>query len=206
MRATDRPAEPIADPTEVDEIAWLDPATADGRLSYQADRHVLATAADLPPITAVTLVIRHAHAGERKAWHGNDALRPIDPRGQLEAEGLAVALAPFRPARLYAATPLRCRQTLEPLAERIGVPIVTDGAFAEPASAEDAPAKAKVAAARLAELRADGVAVICSQGKVIPPLLALLRDEDEPAPYKTPKGGGWVLSWSGDKLIGMSML
>jgi 8-oxo-(d)GTP phosphatase len=206
MRATDRVAAPIADPTEVDEIAWLDPATATDRLSYQPDRHVLARATELPPITAITLLIRHAHAGERKAWQGKDALRPLDPLGQREADGLAVVLAPFQPARLYSATPLRCKQTLEPLSELVGVPIVTDSVFAEPATAEDAPAKAKVAAARLAELRADGVAVISSQGKVIPPLLALLRDEEDPAPYKTPKGGGWVLSWSGDKLIGLTML
>jgi 8-oxo-dGTP diphosphatase len=206
MRAEDRPAVPIADAAEVDEIAWLDPSTAAGRLSYPADRHVVARAAELPPITAFTVLVRHGHAGERKSWQGQDALRPIDPQGQREADDLAVAIAPFRPTRLYAATPLRCKQTLEPLSERVGWPVVTDSAFAEPPDPEDAPAKAKVAVVRLGEVRSDGVAVICSQGKVIPPLLALLRDEDDPAPYKTPKGGAWVLSWSDDLLIGLSRL
>ena len=64
----------------------------------------------------------------------------------------------------------------------------------------------KVAASRLAELRAGDTAAVCSQGKVIPPLLASLRGEEDPAPYKTPKGGGWLLSWSGDNLSGLSRL
>ena len=206
MRAGDEPAVDVADPTEVDRVEWLDPATAAARLSYPHDGELVRLVSELPPVTAVTALVRHAHAGERKAWAGNDALRPIDPRGQSEADALAVLLAPMQPRHLYAATPLRCKQTLEPLAETTDLPIVTDSAFAEPADADDAPAKAKVAAVRLAEVRADGVAVICSQGKIIPPLLALLRDTEDPKAYKTPKGGAWLLTWSGERLIGLTRL
>ena len=63
-----------------------------------------------------------------------------------------------------------------------------------------------MAAGRLGELRAGGTAAICSQGKVIPPLLAALLGEAEPAPYRTPKGTGWLLSWSGDTLSALSRL
>ena len=35
-----------------------------------------------------------------------------------------------------------------------------------------------------------GLAVVCSQGKVMPDMLATLRDEGDAAPYKTPQGGG----------------
>ena len=157
-------------------------------------------------MTAVTLLIRHAHAGKRKDFAGNDALRPIDDRGRAEAETIGVAAALFAPHRLIAATPLRCRQTLEPLARTLGLPIVTDGAFAEPAEPEEIPARVKAAAARLTELR-DGVrTAVCSQGKVIPDLLALLDGAPDATPYKTPKGDGWVLSWSGDRLAALSRL
>jgi 8-oxo-dGTP pyrophosphatase MutT (NUDIX family)/phosphohistidine phosphatase SixA len=206
MRAGEAPAADIMDPAEVDRIEWLDPATAATRLSYPHDRDLVRLVAELPPVTAVTALVRHGHAGERKAWAGNDALRPIDPAGQVEADRLGVLLTPLQPRHLYAATPLRCKQTLEPLAEATGLPIVTDSAFAEPADPDDAPAKAKVAAVRLAELRADGVAVICSQGKVIPPLLALLHGAEDPEAYKTPKGGAWLLTWSDDRLIGLTRL
>ena len=110
-------------------------------------------------------------------------------------------LALFDPRRLFAATPLRCKQTLEPLADRLGLPIVMDSAFAEPADLDELPAKVKVAAAPAGRAaRAAAPAAICSQGKVIPPLLASLRGADDPAPYKTPKGTGWLLTWSGDTL------
>ena len=206
MRADDGPVAEITDPTEIDAVAWLTPEQARVRLTYPADRDLVEQVQRLPPITAVTAMVRHAHAGERKKWAGNDALRPIDPQGQAEADGLAVVLAQFSPERLFAATPLRCRQTLQPLADRLGLPIVTDSAFAEPADPDDLPAKAKIAAVRLAEVRDGATAAICSQGKVMPPLLALLRHEDDPAPYKTPKGGGWLLSWSGGTLAGLSRL
>jgi 8-oxo-dGTP diphosphatase len=206
MRAGDGPVREVADPTEVDEVAWLDPARALDRLSYPDDRRLVQRAGALLPITAVTVVVRHARAGERKAWNGHDALRPIDPAGLLEAERMAEVLPVFEPARLIAATPLRCRQTLEPAARRLGLPIVADSAFAEPADTDDVPAKVKLAVVRLAELRDEGTAVICSQGKMMPPLLARLLDEDDPQPYKTPKGGGWVLAWSGETLTGLSKL
>jgi 8-oxo-dGTP pyrophosphatase MutT (NUDIX family)/phosphohistidine phosphatase SixA len=206
MRASGDPALDVMDVTEVDTVTWLSLAQAVSRLSYPADAALVDHTAGLPPVTAVTPLVRHAHAGERKKWSGDDALRPIDPDGQIEADGLGVVLALFEPARLFAATPLRCKQTLEPLAERLGLPIVMDSAFAEPADPDELPAKVKVAAARLADLRDGGTVAICSQGKVIPPLLASLRGEEDPAPFKTPKGKGWLLSWSGDSLSALSRL
>jgi 8-oxo-(d)GTP phosphatase len=206
MRAGDGVAVPVADPAEVDEIRWLTPEEATGTLSYAADARLVDRVAGLPPITAMTPVVRHATAGERKKWSGNDALRPIDALGREQSHGLATVLALFAPQRLYAATPLRCKQTLEPLAALRGLPIVIDAAFAEPAEAEDVPARARLAADRVAELRDGGTAVICSQGKLIPPMLAVLDRVDDPAPYKTPKGGGWVLSWSGGRPVALSRL
>jgi 8-oxo-(d)GTP phosphatase len=197
---------PVTDTDEVDETAWLPLAEARERLSYDDERVVLDGVAALPPITAVVALVRHGHAGERKAWRGKDALRPLDDRGRAQAERLATALAVLQPRRLFAATPLRCKQTLEPLSAALGLPIVQDGAFAEPTDADDAPAKGKVAAHRLLELRDDGLPVICSQGKVMPTMLATLRHADDAAPEKTPKGAGWLLTWSGERLLGASRL
>jgi 8-oxo-dGTP diphosphatase len=196
---------PIQDTREVDATVWLPPAQAADRLTYDDERAVLAHLATLPPVTSTVVLVRHAHAGERKAWIGKDALRPIDEVGRTQADRIAVALSLLEPRRLVAATPLRCKQTLEPLAAALGgTPIVQDGAFAEPADPEDAPAKAKLAAQRLLDLRAGDVAVICSQGKLMPTMVAALHDEDDPTLYRTPKGTGWLLTWSGDRLLGAS--
>jgi len=206
MRADDAPAGPITDTHEVDELAWLTPAAALERLSYPDDRRLVEQVAGLPPVTAITALVRHANAGERKAWKGKDNLRPLDELGRSQADGLATVLAFFEPARIFAATPLRCKQTLQPLADKLTLPIVTDSAFAEPGAGDEVPAKVKVAQGRLAELRSGGTAAVCSQGKLIPPLLAALEGAGDPAGYKTSKGGGWLLTWSGDRLLGLSWL
>ena len=186
------------DGSEVDRLAWLPLPAALDRLTYPDDREVLRAAGALPPVTAVVALVRHGHAGERKNWQGRDELRPIDPEGQQQADRIAAALTGFRPHRLVAATPLRCKQTLDPLADALGgMPIVMDRVFAD-------AAQVAAALSRLIELRTLPRVVVCSQGKVIPPLLAALcRAGDEQA-YQTPKGGGWLLTWSGPELLGLS--
>jgi 8-oxo-dGTP diphosphatase len=68
------------------------------------------------------------------------------------------------------------------------------------------PARAELAAARLGELRDAPRAAVCSQGKVIPSILALLAEAEDPEPYRTPKGTGWILTWSGDRLLALSRI
>ena len=95
----------------------------------------------------------------------------------------------------------RCVQTLEPLAELLDLPIEVDSDFDEPKPGQDLAENALAAAARLAELAAAGrTTVACSQGKVIPDALAQLTGT--PGDYRTPKGGGWLLAFSADRLIG----
>jgi 8-oxo-dGTP pyrophosphatase MutT (NUDIX family) len=206
MRAGDGPAGDPQDPTEVDTVQWLSPADAVARLTYPDDRRLVEHVTTLPPVTAVTVLIRHARAGKRKEFTGDDALRPVDERGRAESETIATAAQTLAPERLVAATPLRCRQTLEPLADRLDLPIVSDSAFAETSGTDETPARIKTAAARLIDLRSGPRTVICSQGKVIPGLLALLEGAEDPAPYKTPKGEGWVLTWSDDRLVALSRI
>jgi 8-oxo-dGTP pyrophosphatase MutT (NUDIX family) len=204
MRAGD--TGPVQDTREVDDLAWLPLPAAIERLSYPDERPLLELVAGLPPVTAVVALVRHAHAGERKKWAGPDPLRPIDPRGQQQADRIARALATFRPRRLVAAPPLRCTQTLEPLAEVLGdLPIVLDAAFAEPSETADLPERLAMARSRLDRLRADQRVVVCSQGKVMPPLLASLHDGDEEH-FRTRKGDGWLLTWSGERLLDASRL
>lgn len=206
LRACDAPAGRIADQAEVDRLDWLAPEAAAARLTYPDDRDLVRHVAGLPPVTAVTALVRHGHAGARHNWAGPDGLRPIDPQGQVEAERLVEVLATIEPQRLIAATPLRCRQTLQPLADRVRLPILSDAAFTEPDEPAGIPAKVTAAVARLAEVRAEFRAVICSQGKVIPPLLALLHGAEDHEPFRTRKGDGWLLTWSGERLLDASRL
>src|SRR5438270_12184602 len=62
------------------------------------------------PLISVYLV-RHAKAGDRQAWEGEDRLRPVDQPGWRQAEGLAEAFQ-GEPLDMILSSPyLRCFQT-----------------------------------------------------------------------------------------------
>ncbi|MGW4296700.1 hypothetical protein ACWEH1_27185, partial [Micromonospora chersina] len=61
------------------------------------------------------------------------------------------------------------------------------------------------AAPRLSALAADGEPLaVCSQGKVIPGALEHLTGTAED--FTTPKGGGWLLAFTGDRLLAADRL
>ncbi len=189
---------------EIAEVRWVPLADAAAVLSYKHDRGVLAAFAQLPRITAEISLVRHAHAGSRNAWHGPDRLRPLDAVGHEQAAKLAGVLAALSPERIVSATPLRCRETFAPLAERLGLPVKVDPSFDE-----DSPEGVPGAAAALRALAAEGGSTaICSQGKVIPPLLRLLRpaQTSRVEEFETPKGTGWLLAMAGETVVSADRL
>jgi ADP-ribose pyrophosphatase YjhB (NUDIX family) len=189
---------------EIAEVRWVPLAEAPGQLSYKHDRGVLAAFAKLPRITAEISLVRHAYAGTRHAWHGNDRLRPVDSVGHGQAAELTALLEVTAPDRIVSASPQRCRETLLPLAERFGLPVKVDQAFDE-----DSPAGLPGAVQALRALAAEGGStVVCSQGKVIPPLLRELRPAGtgKTEDFETPKGTGWLLGVAGTTVIGADRL
>ncbi|GAB3971806.1 hypothetical protein GCM10027615_31370 [Plantactinospora veratri] len=207
--------------TEVDNVRWLPLSDALRLVSYPHDVRVLEDFAALPPVSAVLGLVRHAPAGKRGTWSGPDTGRPLDGVGLAQARELAGLLALIRPVRLRSAAPRRCVQTLQPLAELLDRPIEVDSAYDEPKPGQDAEENALAAAGALLELaRAGEPAVVCSQGKVIPEALAWLAAASA-APtgptgagvlpgsvrdFRTPKGTGWLLAFSGDRLVAASRL
>jgi 8-oxo-dGTP diphosphatase len=138
-------------------------------------------------------VVRHAAAGHRHQWDGPDPDRPLTGKGRHQAAGLAGLLAGAGIARLVSSPYVRCVQTLEPLAAELGLPVETDRRLAEGAGGEAALDLA-------AELAADGDAVLCSHGDVIPEMLHRLRCDGTrfKEPVTWPKGSTWVLTGDGD--------
>jgi phosphohistidine phosphatase SixA len=63
------------------------------------------------------LLIRHARAGERAAWSGDDRRRPLDERGRKQSADLVEALSDYRLTRILSSPYNRCVQTVEPLAQ-----------------------------------------------------------------------------------------
>jgi phosphohistidine phosphatase SixA len=70
----------------------------------------------------VTLhLVRHAHALSRRKWEADDRLRPLSARGGIQAESIAEQLSTRAVSRMVASPAVRCVQTLDPLARRLGL-------------------------------------------------------------------------------------
>lgn len=69
------------------------------------------------------LLIRHARAGERVEWEGNDRVRPLDAKGRRQADELVELLADFSIDRIVSSPYDRCVQTVEPLARQRGLAV-----------------------------------------------------------------------------------
>ena len=136
-------------------------------------------------------LVRHAKAGKRSQWDRDDALRPLDDAGRRQATALADRLSEYNPVALVSSPAVRCRETLEPLAERCGLVVVS-----EPKLYEELPY----------EIALDyvmGVAdrtVLCSHGDVIPAIIDALirRGMHVDGMRDSRKASVWVLERDGD--------
>lgn len=185
---------------EVDRLEWLSPADAAARLTYPHDRDVLAIFGEHPGDTQTVLVVRHGTAGVKSRYKGDDRDRPLDKNGRAQAESLVAQLMAFGPTAIHAADRARCAQTVEPLAQELGLPITIEADLTEEAYAANPTA----ARDRVLEISAHGgTPVICTQGKVIPYLLAWWRDGEggKADKVRNRKGSTWVLSLADGQII-----
>jgi 8-oxo-(d)GTP phosphatase len=146
-------------------------------------------------------VVRHGHAGSRERWPGDDTDRPLSPKGRSQARAIDWALDHVEIHRVLTSPALRCRQTVEQLAERHGVePEITDR-LAEGAGVARA-------VALLRELAAGPAAsVVCSHGDVIPAVLDALRSDGVPLHgTRCTKGSIWLLETEGQRIVSATYL
>lgn len=184
---------------EVDELKWLPVEQAMTQLEYALDRKVLRRFTALPADTATVQIVRHATAGSKSRYSGDDRKRPLDKHGRAQAEALVSQLLAFGAGELFAADRVRCHQTLDPLAEELGVPVHTESALTAEAYADNR----KTARQRVLEIAATAShPVICTQGEVIPDLIAWWCERDGVRPDKSRnrKGSTWVLTLVGGRL------
>jgi 8-oxo-dGTP pyrophosphatase MutT (NUDIX family)/phosphohistidine phosphatase SixA len=186
---------------EVDEMRWLSIDDARKTISRALDRDVLERFARRPAQTGSVLLVRHASAGSRARWNGDDRERPLDETGEEQAQELVRLLSRFEVDEILTADYVRCVATVLPLSESIGVP-----ARETPLLAEDGfPGHEGDAVDLLRTLGRPGRgAVACSQGGVVDELVARLAAADglevEP-PFSLKKAGAWALSFDDHKLV-----
>jgi phosphohistidine phosphatase SixA len=140
------------------------------------------------------LIVRHAHAGRRGAWAGDDRDRPLSDRGRAQARALVPLLQGYRPARVLSSPSVRCHATVGPLAEALDLPVEAVDELAEGHGHE---------AVALVERMAGASAVLCTHGDVAAALLdglAAGRPEEQRRELRLEKGGAWVVRAHGTGL------
>jgi len=163
-------------------------------------------------MTVVELV-RHAKAYPREQWWGKaERERPLTKSGFVQSRRLALLLHGQGPIDgCYSSPFVRCVQTLEPLAELVGVKIVLEPGLGE---ATTLPVhdggdgwvvsawlggRAVAIIDRVVSEHAGGRIVLCSHGDVIPAVMALLvgRDDVNLDDVRCRKGGRFTLEFDG---------
>ena len=74
-------------------------------------------------MTLIIDLVPHLDAGDMTKWQGDQNVRPLSELGRRQAAAIADALGEEQVDALYSSPALRCRKSLEPLAERFGLGI-----------------------------------------------------------------------------------
>ena len=185
---------------EIDAVSWLPLTQAREQLADTHDDPVISA---LRPCRTVPLIlVRHASAGHKADWPGDDRSRPLDARGAADAQILAGLLACFAPAARVISSPARrCTDTVRPFAESFGGTVEAEACLAPygrsavfSSRTDQADALRRLLSALVADRRP---AVLCLHRENVPDVLAeacsaLGASAAVPADPSLSKGGFWV--------------
>ena len=191
--------------SEVDDLEWLPAPAARRKLTYDHDARLLAELMAGPPDTVPVILLRHASAGAKDSWAGDDLDRPLDAEGAAVAERLAGLLNCYGSGRVISSAAERCLATVRPYARRAGVAITVEPGLtvSEPPAAP--AAVMDLAAAIVAERLPT---VLCAHRENLAPALAAIYGylgaglPGEPDGAGLDKGGFWVLHTADGTLAG----
>jgi phosphohistidine phosphatase SixA len=135
-------------------------------------------------------MIRHAQAGDRDDGP-RDIYRPLSDKGRRRAGELAEMLSGVGITRILSSPATRCTQTVQPLAEALGLEVEEHAALWEGSDLDEVIAALDVPT--------DGDLVACSHGDIIPELIERLAAEGATVQGRgCEKGSLWILERDGD--------
>lgn len=137
------------------------------------------------------LLIRHADAGVRGTWRGDDRARPLSDRGRDQAARLPHLVADHPLDRVLTSPFARCVETVEPLAAARGLPVERHPDLAE--------ATPRMLVRELLWSLDGSSAALCSHGDVIGDLIGELRmlGVTLPPNPRWEKASTWVIDVAG---------
>ena len=144
-------------------------------------------------------LVRHAKAGNRRDWRGDDDLRPLSSSGHVQSEWIASALLDQGITRIVSSPYVRCRQTVDPLAQQLRLPVELSDGLAEGATTTETM--------RLLEKVSDEQVVLCTHGDVVENVLDHVREVGVELPHsRLEKGSIWILDTRDGETTGATYL
>ena len=136
---------------------------------------------------SVFYFVRHAKAGSRSHWSGDDRKRPLSKKGLKQAQELITTFANYDITAVYSSPYLRCMQTVEPIARAHRMKVQAEAGLAEGRGLE--------AAYRFfTDPKADEV-VLCTHGDIVWELVEDLTKRRVLPAFREDfdKGSTWVV-------------
>jgi 8-oxo-dGTP diphosphatase len=139
-------------------------------------------------------LLRHGHAGRRSQWTGDDHERPLSKAGRRQAKALVAQLGNAPIEYIVSSPYVRCRQSVEPLAQHLRLPVDLSDVLAEGAPLTEV--------LQLMDKVSDREAVLCTHGNVVEALLRHYARQHVPGIEPTrngkppmDKGAYWALDF-----------
>ncbi len=142
-------------------------------------------------------LVRHAHAGDRSRFDGDDLERPLSEDGHEQASRLMAFFADYAIRGVWSSIAVRCQQTVAPLATAKGLDVEPMRLLTEGAR------PVELVEALRDQAMADGDLVLCSHGDLIPEVLNRLLREGMSVvgPRGCEKGSIWSLETRGRDIV-----
>ena len=144
--------------------------------------------------SATVYLVRHAKAGERHDWNGDDRDRPLSNAGREQSEAIGERLAERGATNVVSSPYVRCVQTLEPLGKRLDTEVAVDRRLLEGEPFEG-----------VLEMigEAEHGTVLCTHGDIIPAVIQALgrRGMDVQRPVDWRKATIWVLKRNSTSVV-----
>ena len=176
---------------EVDRIRWVDEGSLAGQVSYGTELRLAGLSEEgwRGPADRI-LLTRHARAGKRGGWKGDDSARPLSRRGRSQARAIVGQLQGFHIDIILTSHAARCRETVAPLAKaRHLVPEIATALWEEARAAE--------VGTMLAD-RPTGTTLLCSHRPNVLTILRKLMGNQGKRPFQ--KGSTWVFDFGATDL------
>lgn len=158
------------------------------------------TAQPLTFVGVTIYLVRHAQAGSRHNWKGDDFHRPLSAKGIRQVAGLVDAFGDRPITRVLSSPLVRCVQTVEPIAQRRGIEVESSDLMAERAPTGEALA--------LIRSLAGTEAMLCSHGDVIPAVISAMASDGVRVNGRrtAAKGGAYIIEVAHGDLVSATYL